>query len=71
VKRPRGRVRLVFDDLERSGRRTGEPRPVTGEDMSQRVFRTLKLTDKQLADGRQMGACKGSQDRPQDRPQAG
>jgi len=52
VKRPRGRVRLVFDDLERSACRTGEPRPVTWEDMSQRVFRTLKLTDKQLADGR-------------------
>jgi len=37
-----------------SARRVGQedPRTVTWKDMSQRVFRTLKLTDKQLADGR-------------------
>lgn len=46
VKRPHGRVRLVFDDLERSASDWRTLGFYTWKDMSQRVFRSLKLTDK-------------------------
>src|ERR1700693_3270083 len=50
VKRPDGRVRLVFDDLERSDSNWRTLGLYTWKDVSQRVFRSLKLTDKQLAE---------------------
>jgi len=50
VKRPHGRVRLVFDDLERSASDWRTLGLYTWKDMSQRVFRRLRLTDKQLAE---------------------
>ena len=49
VKRPHGRVRLVFDDLERSASDWRTLGLYTWKDMSQRAFR-LKLSDKQLAE---------------------
>jgi hypothetical protein len=50
VKRPHGRMRLVFDDLERSASDWRTLGLYTWKEMSQRVFRSLKLTDKQLAE---------------------
>ena len=49
VKRPHGRVRLVFDDLERSASDWRTLGIYTWKDMSQRAFR-LKLSDKKLAE---------------------
>ena len=53
VKRSHGRVRLVFDDLERSASDWRTLGLYTWKDMSQRVFRRLRLTDKQLAEVRE------------------
>ena len=50
VTRPRGRVRIVFDDVGSSTANWKTLQLYTWKDMSRRVFRGLKLTEKQLAE---------------------
>jgi len=50
VVRPRGRVRVVFDDVERSGSSWRTLRLYTLKEMSSRAFRELKVNEKQLAE---------------------